>query len=190
MGADHQRAPSVPPVGSHQRMLDSRKHRGFVLRHSEADSTARKNEIMLDRQVLERRLLIIRQLIIRDTGRGKLSRTTGRRYFSCREDGAKRRHRLKRAIRVPQHICFLIEHPPIICRNRLASLDIEVGLTRKCSAGPRIERPRPFQDSEPLAEGDLLRVVNRLVRKDQDRVFIKRRSNFAERRIAKVTGNI
>ncbi|MDP6882831.1 MAG: SH3 domain-containing protein, partial [Rhodospirillales bacterium] len=32
----------------HQSMLDSRKHRGFVLRHSEADSPARKNEIMLD----------------------------------------------------------------------------------------------------------------------------------------------
>ena len=61
---------------------------------------------------------------------------------------------------MPKHIGLLIEHAPVVRRNGLTGVDIQVGLARKWGARPGVCTARrcAFHGAEPFAEQNLLHV--------------------------------
>jgi hypothetical protein len=56
---------------------------------------------------------------------------------------------------VPEHVGELVDHPPIVGRDDLAGLDVEVGLAREGRARRRIDAARDLEGPEAAAERDL-----------------------------------
>ena len=91
---------------------------------------------------------------------------------------------------MPQHVGFLIKHPPVVHRDYLSSLDIQIGLPCKRRSSPRISPARAFQSPKPFTKGDLCLIGHRLIGKQQDKMLIKRRANFHEGRIVQRLGDV
>ena len=57
-------------------------------------------------------------------------------------------HRLERAVAVPEHVGELVDHPPVVGRDDLARLDVEVRLAREGRARGRVHAARDLQRAE------------------------------------------
>ncbi len=84
---------------------------------------------------------------------------------------------------MPEHVGLLVEHAPVVLRDDLAGLDVDVRLAREGRAGAGVDAGGALDASETHAEGDLLVVGHRLIWKDQDRIVVEGGPDLGEGRV-------
>ena len=178
-------------VRAHERMAHRRILRALALgEESGLHLIPRPREIMNHHEGLDPPLRRFGQCRVAGSHAGELGGTALRRDDPRREQRAERRHRLERAVAVPEHVRELVDHPSIALRDQLARRDVEIRLARERCSSSRIHAPGDFQVSESAAEGNLTLVVERLAAKDQDRVLLEVRANLGPRPLIERAGDI
>jgi hypothetical protein len=79
---------------------------------------------------------------------------------------------------MPEHVGELVDHAPVVGRDDLARLDVEVRLAREGSPGRRIHAAGDFERAEASAEDCLRIVVERLAAEDEDGMLVEGGADF------------
>ena len=74
---------------------------------------------------------------------------------------------------MPEHVGELVDHAPVVHRDELPRLDIQVRLAGEGRPRRRVHAPGDLERAEAMAEGDLRLVVQRPAAEDENGVLLE-----------------
>ena len=172
--AQEEGAAAVHRIGAHEPMAHRRIHRALLGgEEARPDLVARPREVVHHDRVLRPALQVLRQRGVGGARARELGGAALGRHDAPGEERAERGHRLEGAVAVPEHVRELVDHPPVLDRDDLTRLDVEVRLAREGGARGRVHAAGDLERAEAQAEGDLRLVIERGAAEEEHGVLVE-----------------